>query len=68
VLITCIPTLESPNPSGATIHDTDYDRSQTTEGYEIGIFEMFAWFDTYDARCKKQFHYRPGVALRVPGS
>jgi len=58
VLITCTPTSESANPSGASIHDTDYDRPQTTEEYGRGIFELFAWLDTHDARCTRQIKSR----------
>ena len=58
VLITDTPPLESTNPSKAPIHDTDYDRPQTTEEYEIRIFDLFVWLDTYDARCTREIKSR----------
>jgi hypothetical protein len=54
VLITGTPTLESPNPSKASILDTDYDKPHTTEEYGIGIFDLFAWLDTRDARSRRE--------------
>lgn len=58
VLITCTLNLQSPNHSIASIHDTDYDRSQTIVEYRIGIFELFAWLDKRDARCTRQIKSR----------
>jgi hypothetical protein len=58
MLITCTPTLQSPNHSIASIHDTDYDRSQTIQEYGIGKFAPFAWFDKHDARCTRQIKSR----------
>ena len=50
MLISCAAASQSPNPSRASIRDTDYDSPQTTEEYGIEIFELFAWLGTHDAR------------------